>query len=333
LILQANATGYLDSCLVYDKLRWFKKQTAITMKRTFIIGGVTFLVGLALGWFRQFRNENNKTRAVAVTALDSSHQAGALAIDDGSTARSEREEAIVPVTIGPKRLAFQFGSLLPQVHLTLISVLQGVVLTVLIQQLDQLTDIALISRAIASFMTIVLVWHLYANAFLTFIWPFLGVHTLLLFAFTAAEIYAFASIHDPLKWLWGLATAAFIGTVIRLLNTTIVAEENYEESKNYDLDVHLEKIAAIHLFLVGIVLLLIGFARDSLVSQNYKYLVQFDIATGLFIVVVTIVLLVLADLSGKRIIESILEESSWELRRFQIIERRRRREQSVRSDL
>jgi hypothetical protein len=50
---------------------------------------------------------------------------------------------VMPVKLGAKKVAFQLNTFLPQVHLTLISVLQGVALGVLIAQFEAVSPFSL----------------------------------------------------------------------------------------------------------------------------------------------------------------------------------------------
>ena len=175
--------------------------------------------------------------------------------------------------IGAERLVVQFDSLLPQIHLTLVSVLQGLALGVLVEQIRyDAFEWNLIPLYVASLVLIAFIWHLYAVAFVTFSWPFWGIHTLLQFSLVAVEIFAFSSIAFPPIWVLAIGIMGVIGALIRWLNTKVVSVDNYERLEDYALDMQMEKSAARGLLSLGLVFISLGIILYILFIQQNLHL-------------------------------------------------------------
>lgn len=240
-----------------------------------------------------------------------------------------KQDDIPPLKIGAKRLAIQFSTLLPQVNLTLISVLQGMALGVLIGQFKTVSPLSFpeILFYIDSVLVIAIIWHLYANAFLTFIWPFSGKHTLLQFALATVESFAFNSIANPALWVLGLSGTALIGALIRWVNTKILSSANYEREDVYILDVKTERIAAKQLFATGLILSVVGGIHLIADWQQSQYLNQLNITVALGAAVICILLLLMAD--NPMPIQNIFRDSSWLFENYQVIERETNHSQNL----
>jgi hypothetical protein len=90
--------------------------------------------------------------------------------------------------IGSARTTLFLNDFLPQVYLTLVSVLQGVALSALINEFEYgLTSLVTYGYIISSFLIIVAFWHSYLSAIFDGRWPFRFVDTLLFFMAASAE--------------------------------------------------------------------------------------------------------------------------------------------------
>jgi hypothetical protein len=75
--------------------------------------------------------------------------------------------------IGSARTTLFLNDFLPQVYLTLVSVLQGVALSALINEFEYgLTSLVTYGYIISSFLIIVAFWHSYLSAIFDGRWPF-----------------------------------------------------------------------------------------------------------------------------------------------------------------
>jgi len=230
---------------------------------------------------------------------------------------------VMPIKLGDKRLAFQLNMFLPQVHLTLISVLQGVALGVLIAQFGIVSPFSFPAMLlyIDSVIGIALIWYLYANAFLTFLWPFSAMHILLQFLLAAFESLALAFISRPAIWTLGVAVAAFVGAVIRWLNTKLVTPGSYERRDMFEFDMELERSGSMGLVLLAAISLILGLILLIVDWQQCRYLEHLTAAVGMVLGIILIWMLREADRAGMMLIQKHLEGSPWIFERQQLVER------------
>jgi len=246
--------------------------------------------------------------------------------EDNDFHKHERDDDDLHIRLGAERLAFQYSSLLPQVHLTLISILQGIALGILIEQLIQQLysrsiDLMVLPFYIASIVIIALIWQQYALAFIAFLWPFWGYHILLQFVFAAFEVFAFAAISKPAIWVLGIAGTAFTGSIIRKMNTKIVIPDNYERIEDYYSDLSIENGAAKQLFLTGLGLLIGGVLMLVMTEYQINGFRLFTFAVGIIVTVVAVILLNLTDKDIKTQFEIAFENSPWQFKNHQVIKR------------
>jgi len=139
--------------------------------------------------------------------------------------------------------------------------LQGVALAVLIGQFNPLPPLSSDSwlRFLDTLLGIALIWYLYANAFITFLWPFDPWHIFLQFSLVTVESVACLKVQEPEAWTLAVGLTALIGALIRRLNARIVSKDNYEREDVYQLDRKMEICAAYQLAgLAGLSFLLCG---------------------------------------------------------------------------
>ena len=94
------------------------------------------------------------------------------------------------------------NELLPQVYLTLVSVLQGVALAVLVDEFnfDFAGNITTYGYIVSSFLIIVAYWHSYLNGIFDGRWPFRFIDTLLFFMAAATEAIAIRNVTSASQW-------------------------------------------------------------------------------------------------------------------------------------
>ena len=125
--------------------------------------------------------------------------------------------------IGQARTVFFLNELIPQIYLTLVSVLQGVALAVLVDKFSLIflnTALPSYGYAIASFLIIVAFWYSYLGAILDGRWPFRFVDTLLFFGVAIFKSLAVEYIATP--WIWCL----FIGLMC-IIVVVIYGRQNW----------------------------------------------------------------------------------------------------------
>lgn len=277
--------------------------------RLMFYGGSAFLLGVIFGHL-QLSKSSNEEKAFKGSIQHKQDNIG-------------EESNTLPVRIGARRIAVQFDSLLPQVHLTLVSILQGIALGVLMESVNFKTfKFHLFPLYVASVIVVALIWHLYANAFVAFIWPFAGWHTLLQFLLAVVEIFAFAEISEPGIWMIGLALTSVIGALIRWLNTRIVSEENYVSKSDYMLDKKIEKTAAIRMVVISFIVMVVGIIRYLGGIEGYQYLELFDVVTGSSIAIVVFWMLHQTDRDTAMLLKSIFSGSPWEYKNNHILNRK-----------
>ena len=135
----------------------------------------------------------------------------------------------------------QFRQILPQIHLTLISVLQGLALGALLLNFGQPQSAAPadVARAflqhafylpqLASFLMIVTIWVQYMYVVFTLPWPLNYVNTALQFLLVVPEVAAFSTVNHVGIWVLWVGVIGLIGTVIRIRNPHIVSKELFRK--------------------------------------------------------------------------------------------------------
>jgi hypothetical protein len=152
----------------------------------------------------------------------------------------------IPQPISSQRTAVQYSELLPQVHLTLVSVFQGVAIAILVSRFDDVDPLRLPGTIyyLASLMVVVLIWFMYSWGFVTFSYPLHAWRTLLEFTLMAAEVFAFAFVGNPPRWAFGIAATALAGGCLRLLNIHLAHPSHYEQPDMHRSDNRREGAAA-----------------------------------------------------------------------------------------
>jgi hypothetical protein len=148
-----------------------------------------------------------------------------------------------PLTFGPQRLHYQYSVGLPQMHLSFVSVLQGLVFGVLLlgvplPNASALTDLGAFEKFVlaqhgylaylVSSLLILVIWAQYAQNSLSAIWPLSSGQLGLSLLLSVAELLAVRAIGDFGLWLTGLGAIGVIGGVIRLNNLRLQAPQDYE---------------------------------------------------------------------------------------------------------
>ncbi|HQV95110.1 MAG TPA: hypothetical protein PLF41_11640 [Anaerolineales bacterium] len=127
--------------------------------------------------------------------------------------------------IGSARTTLFLNDFLPQVYLTLVSVLQGVALSALINEFEYgLTSLVTYGYIISSFLIIVAFWHSYLSAIFDGRWPFRFVDTLLFFMAASAETIAVRNVDIPIYWCVSIGFMCLIISVIYFRQISLLTE-------------------------------------------------------------------------------------------------------------
>lgn len=129
--------------------------------------------------------------------------------------------------IGSSRTVLFLNELLPQVYLTLVSVLQGVALAVLVDEFKfdfARSNITTYGYIISSFLIIVAFWHSYLNGIFDGRWPFRFIDTLLFFMAAATEAIAVRNVTSPSQWCLAIALTCVFVAVIYFRQVSLLAE-------------------------------------------------------------------------------------------------------------
>jgi hypothetical protein len=151
-----------------------------------------------------------------------------------------------PLTFGPQRLHYQYSVGLPQMHLSFLGVLQGVVVGVLLLGLPLPGTTALSSWSmfvqfvldqhgylayVVSSLLILVIWAQYAQNSLYAIWPLSSGQLGLSYLLSVAELLAARAISQFGPWLIALGAIGVIGGLIRLNNLRLQRREDFESTR------------------------------------------------------------------------------------------------------
>lgn len=160
-------------------------------------------------------------------------------IKDQSVSEITRNQETPPLTLGPRRLHYQYSVVLPQTTLTLVSVLQGIVFGLLLVNTPILPTYTALSwnfllqqyfylPYIISATLILLIWQQFVSATLLGIWPSSLFQSALIFLMVLAEILTFRKIGFFSIWLFGLGCIGIIGGGTRLNNLRFISKGTFE---------------------------------------------------------------------------------------------------------
>lgn len=192
-----------------------------------------------------------------------------------------RRDDDTPLHITGDYLVEQFKTLMPVVHLTLVSVLQGLALGALILNFgpprsflpsDLLHDIpqhAFYLPHIASLLIMISIWNEYMAVVITTPWPLNSVNTGLQLLLVMPEFAALASVNQVGGWMFWGGVTAIMGGIIRLRDRYIVSRELYRRDGDeagktpYLWRLRFKRAFVWHFWLSGPVYMVLGFLRAT----------------------------------------------------------------------
>lgn len=171
------------------------------------------------------------------------------------------------------RMIRQIDSLMPQIHLTLVSIQQGIALVFLLTSVQppkspMWSDILAALKTnhlflphIASLLLIILVWNQFAHATIFLYWPVSNATASLLFLFCVAEIIAFSSARYVGAWMLWTGMLLFVATFVRRRNRSVISKVLFRRSPSYQRRVW-SPFAALDILAIGAISLSCGICRE-----------------------------------------------------------------------
>lgn len=154
-----------------------------------------------------------------------------------------REMESPPLTLGPRRLHYAYSVALPLIHLTFVSIVQGIALSLLFQSFPLPRAETLASTTtLVSFVTeqhaylpylisgliVVLVWKQFVQNSMFFVWPISTSQIILMLLISLMEVVAFREISHFGAWLAGIGLIGCVGGCIRLNNLRVHPTSAFE---------------------------------------------------------------------------------------------------------
>jgi len=195
--------------------------------------------------------------------------------------RTNRQDADASLHITGDYLVEQFKTLMPVVHLTLVSVLQGLALGALILNFgpprsfnptDLARDLpqhALYLPHLASLLIVVSIWNEYMAVVITTPWPLNTVNTGLQLLLVMPEFAALSSVNQVGSWAFWAGVTAIMGGIIRLRDRYIVSRNLYRMSAEEGVDtpylwrVRFKRAFVWHFWISGPIFVVLGYLRAT----------------------------------------------------------------------
>jgi len=230
-----------------------------------------------------------------------------------------------PLTYGVQRLHYEFSAILPTLHLTLVSILQGVVFGELLQgiplpnvSLAQLLNFLLhvyfYLPYVISSLLILLIWKQFVQASVFLLWPLSTIQAGLTYFIALIEFLAFRILFLPggqkitaisptmlSGWITGLGCIGIVGGIIRLNNLRIEKIEDYESADLGKLSLVGEIREGILYICLGIVVIIYGLWYDQIIQLSYKvaWAIPWLTLTFLMFIVCIIIQLEIRQISSR----------------------------------
>lgn len=168
-----------------------------------------------------------------------------------------------PLTLGPQRVHYQFSVALPQIHLTFVSILQGIALYVLLVNMPLPNGTTLQSVLVfvgtqyaylpyvISGALILVIWKQFVEATMFYIWPLSSVQLGLELLISASEIIAFREVRNFGAWIVCLSIIGWVGGAIRLNNLRLRSRQDFESLEALRRDIMGEVVSGVLYIALG----------------------------------------------------------------------------------
>jgi hypothetical protein len=194
--------------------------------------------------------------------------------------------------MGPERLHYEYSAALPQVHLTLVSVLQGIAFALLLLSIplpgeswcvlpnnnpypmivNCIMQQHVYLAFIVSSLLILLIWGQFVYASMFEFWSFSPLQMGLVFLLSVAEIMTFKVIIDLQAWLIGLGFIGLFGGFIRFSNVVVPTKDDFESQNAAQVLIDYNRRDGFLYVLAGALLILLGImyrVMDQLARQYF----------------------------------------------------------------
>lgn len=148
-----------------------------------------------------------------------------------------RDQESPPLTFGARRVHYSYSVALPQMHLTFVSVLEGLALGELVADIplpkpSNIGPTLIAQHAylpyIVSALLILLIWKQFAHNSTFSVWPPSTSQLGLSLLVAVSQVLAFRVIGDFGQWLIGIGATGVVGGIIRLNNMRLQAPGDWE---------------------------------------------------------------------------------------------------------
>lgn len=129
--------------------------------------------------------------------------------------------------ISQSRNVLFLNDLLPQIYLTLVSVLQGAVLAILIDEFTfdfWYSNPAIYAYFVSSLLMVLAFWHSYLSAILDGRWPFRFADTALFFMAATAQAIAVRNVTVPVRWCQSVMVMCLIAAITYLRQVSLLRQ-------------------------------------------------------------------------------------------------------------
>lgn len=232
-----------------------------------------------------------------------------------------------PLTFGARRIHYQFSAVLPTIHLTLVSILQGLAFGVLLLGLpisnphqiywvDFLLDEYFYLPYLTSSLLILLIWKEFAQACFYSNWPLSSLQSGLIYLSAVPEILAFRAISitagdDPkltptmlIGWLIGIGFVGIIGGLIRLNNNQLEKMTDYESEEIAKDSFKLERFEGLEYIILGAFMVLFGIVYEFLIAfkvlNNVPQISSIMSWTIIALILIIVSAVFLQDMKGRK---------------------------------
>lgn len=159
--------------------------------------------------------------------------------------------------IGPTRTIYFFNNLLPSIYLNLVSVLQGVVLGLLIDEFSfdfWSSSPMTYAYLFSSFLIIIAFWYSYLSAIFDGRWPFHIYDTILFFSAASAQAVAVKHVATPSLWCFSMGIMTVIVGFIYLRQIRLVNELGKQETFQHPAQINI-RVRGLRLLVIAFVVM------------------------------------------------------------------------------
>lgn len=238
-----------------------------------------------------------------------------------------------PITFGARRVYHQYSVVIPQIHLVLVSLLQGVAFGVLLLQpipLPETLGKTTLSFFLAHYfyapylissLIILIAWMDFVYAAVVLIWPPTALQAGLTYSLAVAEVTMVRNVESLPIWVSAAGAVTIIGGITRINNYRIYTHHDFEDTKLGARMLRNEVIYGTVYLVLGSIGMAYGFAYDWLLSQVRSVVPQGNAdqllhwVSYIDLVVDVVVILIVDVLYRQQLLRQITKDTSLEVTR------------------